>query len=47
MKIRLLVFTCLLSVAFAQAQQTVNPVRINQEGYYTQGPKVAAVVGET
>lgn len=44
MKIRLLVFA-LLSVTFAQAQQTVNPVRINQEGYYTQGPKVAAVVG--
>lgn len=35
----------LLSVLMAKAQQTPNLIRINQEGYYTQGPKVAAVVG--
>jgi len=45
MKNRLLLLCYLLSVTLAQAQQPVNPVRINQEGYYVQGPKVAAIVG--
>jgi endoglucanase len=46
MKTCLLAFCCLLSVAVAQAQQSPNPIRINQEGYYVQAPKVAAVVGD-
>jgi endoglucanase len=39
------IIIALSSVAFAQAQQPVNPIRINQEGYYVQAPKVAAIVG--
>ncbi|NII27279.1 cellulase [Pseudoflavitalea sp. X16] len=44
MKHCLLLFSCSLVITI-QAQQTTHPIRINQEGYYVQGPKVAAVVG--
>ncbi|WP_276481994.1 glycoside hydrolase family 9 protein [Paraflavitalea pollutisoli] len=37
----------LMGSATVQAQGPVNPVRINQEGYYTKAPKWAAVVGNT
>lgn len=41
-----LIFLSCLSLAITiQAQQTIHPIRINQEGYYVQAPKVAAVVG--
>jgi endoglucanase len=46
MKTCLLAFYCLLSIVVAEAQQSPNPIRINQEGYYVQAPKVAAVVGD-
>jgi endoglucanase len=36
---------CLLFAVAMQAQTAVNAIRINQEGYYIQAPKVAAVVG--
>ncbi|MBO9565197.1 MAG: glycoside hydrolase family 9 protein [Niastella sp.] len=39
------IIIALSSVAFAQDQQPVNAIRIDQEGYYTKAPKVAAVVG--
>lgn len=32
-------------VANLQAQQSVHPIRINQEGYYVHAPKVAAITG--
>lgn len=44
MKHCLLLLGCSLVITI-QAQQTTHPIRINQEGYYVQGPKVAAVVG--
>lgn len=45
MKQSILLFHCLLLVIVLQAQPRVNAIRINQEGYYVKGPKVAAVVG--
>jgi endoglucanase len=47
MKHLITVIIAFSSVACTQAQQPVNPIRINQEGYYIQAPKVAAVVGNT
>lgn len=41
----LLLFNLLLLVTCQQAQQPVNAIRINQEGYYVQAPKLAAVAG--
>ncbi|WP_315817308.1 glycoside hydrolase family 9 protein [Paraflavitalea speifideaquila] len=37
--------TCLLSGSLVQAQTTPNAIRINQEGYYTRAPKLAAITG--
>lgn len=45
MKHGIIVLSCLLLVTGLQAQQAVNAIRINQEGYYVQAPKIAAVVG--
>ena len=47
MKHRIITLTFLSLAACAQTQQVVNPIRINQEGYYMHAPKVAAVVGTT
>lgn len=47
MKHQVITFLITASVAFVQAQQPVNRIRINQEGYYVMAPKVAAVVGST
>lgn len=45
MKYRIITLVFLSFAACAQTQQVVNSIRINQEGYYVQAPKVATVVG--
>lgn len=43
----LILIAALLQASVLLAQQTPNAIRVNQEGYYTKGPKVAAIVGIT
>lgn len=45
MKHRIITLVFLSFTACAQTQQVVNSIRIDQEGYYAQAPKMAAVVG--
>ncbi len=45
MKHLAIIIIALSFTACTQARQPVNAIRINQEGYYVQGPKVAVVVG--
>jgi endoglucanase len=44
---RILLSACLLTGNLVQAQTSPNAIRINQEGYYTLGPKLAAITGAT
>lgn len=43
--IPIVLLTCLVNTRCAVAQPQANAIRLNQEGYYPQAPKYAAVVG--